>query len=888
MSLSSRQIREAFVTYFTDRKHICVPSAPLIPQNDPTLLFTNAGMVPFKRVFTGEEPRKAPCAVSVQKCVRAGGKHNDLENVGYTGRHHTFFEMLGNFSFGDYFKQDAIRFGWEFLTRELGLPRERLWVSVFREDDEAFAIWRDQEGVPESRIVRMGEKDNFWQMGDTGPCGPCTEIHIDQGPQVGCGQPTCKVGCDDDTCDRFLEVWNLVFMQYNRDSSGTLHPLPHPSIDTGMGLERLTAVVNGVVGNYGTDLFMPIIQAAAAEARVTYGSSRENDTALRVLADHCRAITFLLADGVLPSNEGRGYVLRRILRRAARYGRTIGLEGDFLARLTGVVVDQMGDAYPELVRSRDTIAAITRSEEERFSHTLDSGLERLTDALDAAQAKDLKDLPGEELFNLYDTYGFPADLASDIARERGMGVDMPGFQAAMNAQKERARASWKGADEARTASVYGEVAARAGATPFVGYTTTRHATRIAALIRDGAAAEQAAQGDAVEVILAETPFYAESGGQAGDAGTLSVETAAGVTMVEIDSTRRVAGKVVVHSGKVARGQVHVGDAVDAQVDAAMRRNTARNHTATHLLHAVLRDLLGEHVKQAGSLVEPGRLRFDFTHFQPLSPRDLERVEQTVNHHIRADSRVQTEIKDLEGAIASGAMALFGEKYDSEVRVVKIADVSTELCGGTHCGGVGEIGLFKIVSEGSVGAGVRRIEAVTGSHALAHVRAQEARLLACAQLFKATPDTLQERIEQLLGQLKEKDRQVAHLQQKLTEGGGDNEQRREVAGATLLARRDDGLNAGALRTLSDRVRDQLGTGAALLSSVEGERVSLLCVVSRDLVDRLSAGDLLREVAVMVGGKGGGRPDMAQGGGTNPAALDDALTAFLDLATKRLGG
>jgi len=890
--LTSRDLRNAFLAFFEDREHLRVASAPLVPRDDPTLLFTNAGMVPFKRTFTGQEPRKAPRAVSVQKCVRAGGKHNDLENVGHTGRHHTFFEMLGNFSFGDYFKEEAIRLAWEFLTVTCGLSKDRLWVSVYTDDDEAYRIWRDQEGVPEARIVRLGEKDNFWQMGDTGPCGPCTEIHIDQGPEVGCGRPTCAVGCDDDACDRYLEVWNLVFMQYDRDLGGKLTPLPKPSIDTGMGLERLAAVCKGVTNNYDTDLFLPIIHAAADLSRVDYGEGPEGDTALRVLADHTRAIAFLIADGVLPSNDGRGYVLRRILRRAARYGRTIGMkggmDGPFLAPLTQVVVEHMGDAYPELVRARETIARITTGEEERFGHTLDAGLARLEEMLDGAKAKGLAELPGEDAFHLYDTYGFPLDLAGDVAKERGLAVDIAGFEAAMTAQRERARASWKGAKKAEGKTRYAGIAERAGRVPFTGYDRGREETEVVGLLKGDGEVQEAGAGDEVEVVLAATPFYAESGGQVGDAGELIAADDSAPAAVAVTDTQSPVEGLIVHKGTVTSGTLKVGERVTAAVDLGRRKATARNHTATHLLHAVLREVLGEHVKQAGSLVAPDRLRFDFTHFAPLTPRDLELIEERVNETIRDDFRVATELKDLDAAIASGAMALFGEKYADEVRVVRIADVSTELCGGTHCTGVGEIGLFKIVSEGSVGAGVRRIEAVTGAGALAHVRTREAQLAATAQTLKATPEAAAERAAQVLATLREKEREIERLRLKLTEGaGGGAEDVREVAGLKILTRRDDGLDAGALRGLSDRVRDRLGSGAALLASVADGRVLLITLVSKDATDRLHAGELMREAATKVGGKGGGRPDMAQGGGPDAGALDAAVAAFRAQVEARLG-
>jgi alanyl-tRNA synthetase len=888
-NLTSRDLRNAFLDFFEGRDHLRVASAPLVPRDDPTLLFTNAGMVPFKRIFTGQEPPKAPRAASVQKCVRAGGKHNDLENVGHTGRHHTFFEMLGNFSFGDYFKEEAIRLAWEFLTVTCGLPKDRLWVSVYTDDDEAYRIWRDQEGVPEARIVRLGEKDNFWQMGDTGPCGPCTEIHIDQGPEVGCGRPTCAVGCDDESCDRYLEIWNLVFMQYDRDSDGKLTPLPKPSIDTGMGLERLTAVCQGVTNNYDTDLFLPVIHAAADLSRVDYGEGAEGDTALRVLADHTRSIAFLIADGVLPSNEGRGYVLRRILRRAARYGRMIGMEGTFLAPLTQVVVEHMGDAYPELVRARETIARITTGEEERFGHTLDAGLTRLEEMLEGARAKGLDALPGEDAFHLYDTYGFPLDLAGDVARERGLGVDIAGFEGAMAAQRERARASWKGARKAEGKTRYAGIAERAGAVRFTGYDHVRGETEVVGLLKGDNEVQEAGAGDEVEVVLAKSPFYAESGGQVGDTGELVAAEGGGGAAVAVTDTQSPVEGLIVHKGTVTSGTLRVGERVTAAVDAARRKATARNHTATHLLHAVLREVLGEHVKQAGSLVAPDRLRFDFTHFAPLTPRDLELIEERVNETIRDDFRVATELKGLDAAIASGAMALFGEKYADEVRVVRIADVSTELCGGTHCTGVGEIGLFKIVSEGSVGAGVRRIEAVTGAGALNYVREREAQLAATARTLKATPEAAAERAAQVLATLREKEREIERLRVKLTEGsgGGGTEEVREMAGLNILTRRDDGLDAGALRALSDRVRDRLGSGAALLASVADGRVLLIALVSKDATDRLNAGELMREAAAAVGGKGGGRPDMAQGGGPDTGAVDAAVAAFRTRVEARLG-
>ena len=888
MSMTSQEIRNAFVAFFEAHDHLHIGSAPLVPQDDPTLLFTNAGMVPFKQVFIGQEPPRAPSAVSIQKCVRAGGKHNDLENVGYTGRHHTFFEMLGNFSFGGYFKKEAIRHAWEFLTVTIGLPKERLWVSVYEDDDEAYDLWRDQEQVPEDRILRLGEKDNFWRMGDTGPCGPCTEIHIDQGADIGCGREACQVGCDDDTCDRYLEIWNLVFMQYERDKAGNLTPLPRPCIDTGMGLERLTAICAGVTNNYDTDLFLPIIHRAAELAGIRYGDSADSDTALKVMADHARSLTFLLADGVLPSNEGRGYVLRRILRRAARYGRSIGLKQPFLGSLIEVVVSQMGEAYPELLRAKATLTRIAQGEEERFSHTLDQGLERLNGLLDQVASDGGTTLGGADLFNLYDTYGFPADLAEDIARERDMSVDMAGFSAAMDAQKERARASWKGADGAQANPAYRALAERVGTVDFTGYQAVTGETTVAGLLAGEAEIEAARSGDPVEIVLAATPFYAESGGQIGDAGQLVAQRTDNemTALVDITDTQRPVAGLIVHKGVVTRGTLKTGDTVLAQVDATRRADITRNHTGTHLLHAILREVLGDHVKQAGSLVEAERLRFDFSHFAPLSERDIELIENRVNEEIRAAVPVQTDEQELEDAIAGGVTALFGEKYEDKVRVVSIGQVSAELCGGVHCHSVGEIGLFKITSEGSVAAGVRRIEAVTGRFALDYIRQRDALLVKSANTLRATPEALAEKAEALLATVRERDKRIEALQRQLTEGGSGNETTEQVAGITVITRRDDGLDVPALRELADRVRNQLGSGTALLASEAEGRVQLLCVVTSDLTDRLKAGNLMKVIAPKVGGKGGGRPDMAQGGGDDVTALGDTLTGFAQLVAEQL--
>lgn len=870
------ELRQGFIRYFGSHGHHAVPSSPLIPQADPTILFTNAGMNQFKRVFLGEEARTYRRAVSVQKCMRAGGKHNDLENVGYTGRHHTFFEMLGNFSFGDYFKEDAIHFGWDFLTHVVGLPKDRLWVTVFRDDDEAYRLW-GKIGLPAARILRCGEKDNFWQMADTGPCGPCSEIHYDQGPAVpGDAVPNGEG-------DRVLEIWNLVFMQYDRDASGTLKPLPKPSIDTGMGLERLAAVAQGVHSNYDSDLFRPLLSAIGASAGRRYGEQAIHDRSMRVIADHLRATAFLLADGVVPSNEGRGYVLRRILRRAARHGRLLGATQPFLYELTGTVVTQMGRAYPELRGAAETIAQATQGEEERFIATLDQGLPILNDLVDKARASGRSLLAGEQVFKLYDTYGFPLDLIAEACKEQQMQLDEAGFQRALEEQRERARKT-AGFDAVAAKPIVMEVAGRVGPTTFVGYDGLRATAVIQAILKGDRLVKEAVEGDEVELVLDVTPFYAEGGGQAGDQGSLAGPDG----RITIQDTTRPAPTVVVHKGKVSAGQIREGERVEASVNPVSRQDAARNHTATHLVHAALRELLGPHVRQYGSLVAPNRLRFDFAHFKPLSSRDIDDIEALVNEHVRRNEPVQTQVMGVQDAVASGAMAFFGDKYGEQVRVVSVETFSKELCGGTHCRRTGEIGLFRIVTETGVAAGVRRIEALTGSGAMAQLKRLEAEVRELTDLLKVGPSELAAKTRKLMGQLKDKERELEQVKLKLASGSGSDAQVRTVQGIAVHAQRADGMEGGELRTLADRLRDKLGSGVIALGSVKDDKVSLLVAVTKDLTQRVRAGDLIREMAAEVGGTGGGRPEMAQAGGKNPAGLAAALEkvfAAVEQAVKR---
>ena len=874
MSQNVNDLRRGFMQYFEQQGHRAVPSAPLIPQADPTLLFTNAGMNQFKRVFLGEETRAYNRAVTVQKCLRAGGKHNDLENVGYTRRHHTFFEMLGNFSFGDYFKDEAIRFGWEFLTSVVGLTKERMWITIYREDDEADRLWR-KIGVSPSRIVRCGEKDNFWQMADTGPCGPCSELHFDQGPSVpGDATPNGEG-------DRVIEIWNLVFMQFNRDSTGALNPLPKPSIDTGMGLERLTAVAQGKLSNYDSDLFAPLLAAIGTRAGAQYGAKEQADRSMRVIADHLRAITFLMADGVLPSNEGRGYVLRRILRRAARHGRLLGITEPFLHGLTATVVEQMGGAYHELHTAAGTVEEATRGEEERFIATLDQGLPILTDMLTKVRAAGLTTLSGMDIFKLYDTYGFPMDLIAEACREQDIRLDETGFAAAIEEQRTRARKT--GGFETETARpALRELAARVGNTAFVGYDHLNSEGVVQALLKGDRLVKDAREGDEIEVVLDVTPFYAEGGGQAGDQGILTGTDGS----VEIRETTRPVPTLIVHKGVIRSGSIREGERLQLSVNRRTRHDAARNHTATHLVHAALRDLLGPHVKQYGSLVAPNRLRFDFAHFRALASRDIDEIESIVNEQVRYDQTVQTDVMGVQEAVAAGALAFFGDKYGDQVRVVHIDTFSKELCGGTHCRRTGEIGLFRIVSESGVAAGVRRIECLTGTGASDSVKRLEADVRELSELLKVAPAEVVSRARKLTEQLKEKERELAEVKLKLASTSSGDAQTREINGVQVHAQRADGLDVNGLRALADQLRDKLRSGVVALGTANEEKVSLLVVVTKDLVGRLKAGELIKEMATDVGGTGGGRPEMAQAGGKNPEGLGTALEKVFGLVQKAL--
>ena len=877
--MKASELRKLFLDYFAKRGHKVVPSSSLVPKNDPTLLFTNAGMVQFKGVFLGEDPRDYKRAVTSQKCVRAGGKHNDLENVGHTARHHTFFEMLGNFSFGDYFKKEAIEFAWEFLTKEVKLPKDKLWATVYKDDDEAFELWRTVVGLPAERIVRLGEKDNFWSMGDTGPCGPCSEIIIDQGPEMSCGKPGCAVGCD---CDRYLEIWNLVFMQYNRDETGKLTPLPKPSIDTGMGLERLSAVCQNVRSNFETDLFQPIIKQIAALAGVPYHKDAQTDISYQVCADHLRAMTFLINDGVLPSNEGRGYVLRRILRRASRYGKLIGINKPFLYKLTGAVVDEMKGAYPDLPDSREHVAKVVLLEEERFAITLDSGLALLNETVAKLKAANKIMIPGEVLFKLYDTFGFPLDLVTDMARDMHFELDEEGYRRSMQEQREKARAAWAGSGEEKVKPVYKEVLAGIKKPVFTGYDTLEGTASIVAIIKGDKKVSEAREGDAVEIVLDQTPFYAASGGQVGDKGELLGE--ASKFLVE-DTVKPVEG-LIVHKGTVRKGFFTSGDAVLAKVEAEDRADIARHHTVTHILHATLRSVLGEHVKQAGSLVAPDRFRFDFTHYTGLTEREKERVEELVTERILENHPVETKVMDIDQAIAAGAMALFDEKYGDKVRVVSVKDVSMELCGGTHTSASGDIGSFKLLSETGIAAGVRRIEGLAGRRAYREVRNEEKNLQEIARMLKASDPDIVGRVEKLMNQLRDTEKELDRLKHKMqsSQAGDIIGEAKDIKGVRVLARRVENMDQKDLRDFGDKLRDKLGSGILALGSAKDDRVSLIVMVSKDLVPRFHAGNLVKELAPILGGTGGGKPDMAQAGGKDPGKLDEAINALYGVVEK----
>jgi len=872
VSLSAREIRSMFLRFFEERGHRCVPSASLIPDSDPTLLFTNAGMVPFKNVFVGSESRDFARATSSQKCMRVSGKHNDLENVGRTPRHHTFFEMLGNFSFGDYFKREAIEYAWELVTQVYGIDPARLVATVFREDDDAFDIWREGIGLPAEKVMRLDEDENFWSMGETGPCGPCSEIHVDFGVNPACKADVCDPSCD---CGRWLEIWNLVFMQYDRDAAGATTPLPKPSIDTGAGLERLAAVLQGAPSNYDTDLFRGILERAQEISGVRRGTDPEKDVSLNVVADHARAVTFLIGDGVLPGNEGRGYVLRRILRRAARHGVLLGIEEPFLHDVADAVIAEMSVAYPELAERRDYITDRVRREEARFLETLSKGLIRLDEHIAKLAQKGQDVLTGEEVFRLYDTYGFPVDLTADILRGHGMSLDQEGFDAAMTVQRERARAAWKGSGDAKVEEIYARMANDL-ATSFLGYDRERVDSVVRALLVDGASREVATAGDVVEVIVDETPFYAESGGQVGDRG--EIRTAAG--RVDVEDTQRPSGDLVVHRGRIVEGEIRVGDPAELSIDAAARAGTVRNHSGTHLLHAALRQVVGTQAMQKGSLVGPDRLRFDFTHDSPLTRDEIDRIEDLVNEWIEANFTGSTREMPYADAIEAGAVAIFEEKYGDRVRVVSFGDASTELCGGTHAKATGQIGLLKIVSEGGIASGVRRIEALTGAGALRHIREEEETLRRAAALLKAAPAELPDRIAKLVEDRRAAEREIEGLRAR-ERGAASSDlsaAAKEIAGVRVLAARAEGAQGKELRNMIDDLRGKLGSGVVLLAAEADGRVSLALGVTPDLTDRFRAGDLIREIVSLVGGKGGGRPDFAQGGGDDPTKIDAAFERF----------
>jgi alanyl-tRNA synthetase len=866
-TMTSNELRQAFLDYFRDNGHEVVASSPLVPGNDPTLLFTNAGMVQFKDVFLGAEKRKYVRAVSSQRCVRAGGKHNDLENVGYTARHHTFFEMLGNFSFGDYFKREAIQYAWEFLTETLGLPAERLWVTVFREDDEAADVWLEEIKVDPARFSRMGEKDNFWAMGDTGPCGPCSEIFWDHGPDVEGGPP----GSPDEEGDRYVEIWNLVFMQFNRSADGEMTPLPKPSVDTGMGLERMAAVMQGVHSNYQIDIFADLVESAAK----VLGVKNDGSSSLNVIADHIRASAFLIVDGVLPGNEGRGYVLRRIIRRAIRHGKKLGTHERFFHKLVGALVREMGEAYPELAKAQAHVEKVLRKEEQRFAETLDQGMEILEQSI---ASLDGKLIPGDVVFKLYDTYGFPVDLTADIARERGLVVDQDGFEQSMAVQRKKAKAASK------FGVSMGEGIETDAETAFLGYEGTEATSEIVALFADGQPVEKLSVGEDGAVILSSTPFYAESGGQIGDAGILK----AGDHSFTVVDTQK-SGNASVHYGSVQAGEVAVGDQVEAHVDAERRQAIRLNHSATHLMHAALRKVLGEHVQQKGSLVAPDRLRFDFSHYEPVSKEQLAEIEAIVNDEIRRNAPALIQHMSYDAALEYGAMALFGEKYGDEVRVLNFGDFSIELCGGTHVDRTGDIGVFKITHETGIASGVRRIEAVTGEGALDWIEAHENALDQIAGLLKSQPDQAASKVEQLLKRNKELEKELAAAKQALVTGsaGDRSDDVKEIDGIKVLATRIDGADAKTLRDAVDRFKDKLENAVVVIGSVDDGVVRLAAGVTKNNTDRIKAGELIKPVAEQVGGKGGGRPDFAQAGGNNPGALDAALDSVSDWVAQQLG-
>ncbi len=874
--MKSNEIRQRFLDFFSEKGHKVLPGSPIMPRNDPTLLFTNAGMVQFKSVFLGDEKRSCKRAVTVQKCLRAGGKHNDLENVGRTSRHHTFFEMLGNFSFGDYFKKDAIKWAWDFLTERVKLPKDKLYITIYEKDDEADKLWRKETDVKPDMIFRLGAKDNFWQMGETGPCGPCSEILIDQGPEMGCDRPDCKVGCD---CDRYLEIWNLVFMQYSKDSSGKLTPLPKPSIDTGMGLERLTAVLQGKTNNFDSDLFSPIIKKIENISGKKYSAGPSSDVSIRVIADHLRSIAFSIAEGLMPSNEGRGYVLRRIIRRAARHGYMLGIEEPFLYKILDSVSKVMSEAYPELVENTERDMKVLRFEEERFAHTLTSGMAILDKLINTLKKNGKDTIPGGELFKLYDTYGFPLDLAQDIAEDNGLKIDEPGFSKEMELQKTKARASWVNQEQAAS-GIYRDMLRQSGTTEFTGYDSSEGDSIVAAIIKDGNAVQEAKEGDTIEVILKSSPFYGESGGQVGDTGTLR----AGGLKINVSDTKKF-NDIIIHSGTVKKGTIKTQMTVTAGIDEPRRKSIMRNHTVTHLLHAALKSVLGDHIKQAGSLVAHERLRFDFNHFYAVDSRELQEIEDIVNENIMKNLPVNTTLTTLDDAISKGTVALFGEKYGEKVRVVSAGDFTSELCGGTHCSATGQIGIFKIVSEGSVAAGIRRIEAVTGFHALELIRAEENELKKAADLLKVSELNVSDKLKKIINENRAREKELGKARGKAASQNLDSiiKNTMEVNGIQVLSCKIDGLDMKTLRDLADKIRDKIGSGVIVLGSSLDSQASYVAVVTKDLTGRLNAGEILKAVT---GGKGGGRPDMAQGGTKDVKGIDKAVSSAVDIVKDKL--
>ncbi|MHB8918473.1 MAG: alanine--tRNA ligase [Desulfocucumaceae bacterium] len=878
--MTGSQIRESFLKFFKDRGHQILPSASLIPGNDPSLLWTAAGMVPFKPYFTGAAKPPTGRVTTCQKCLRTP----DIDSVGKTARHHTFFEMLGNFSFGDYFKKEAIPWAWEFITRHLGLPADKLWITIYLDDDEAFDIWHGDVGVSRDRIVRLGKDTNFWEIG-VGPCGPCSEIYVDLGESRGCGQAECTVGCE---CDRFLEVWNLVFIQYFRDEKGEYAPLEKKGIDTGMGLERAAAVIQGVPTNFDTDIFREIMDFTAGQAGVEYGRHRDNDLALKVIADHCRAVTFAVSDGALPSNEGRGYVIRRLLRRAVRYGRTLGIDKPFLYKVAGAVIRQMGDAYPDLRANRDHVISVIRTEEERFGETLAQGTEMLNRMIGESKSSGRIEISGQDAFKLYDTYGFPLELTVEMAGEQGLSVDQDGFAAAMNEQRHRARSARQETEYISEKDVlYRSVRDQHGETRFTGYNELETRSRVLFLAREGAGVESAAAGEEVEVVLDVTPCYAEGGGQVGDYARI-ISTSTGLEVDVYEVSKPVEG-VHVHRGKVVSGIISRGDTVTVRVDRERRMAVARNHSATHLLHKSLKEVLGGHVNQSGSLVEPDRLRFDFTHYTGVSREDLRRIEELVNREVLANLEVKAREMPVDEAKALGAAALFGEKYGDIVRVVTMGDFSMELCGGTHINSTAEVGIFKLLGESSVGAGLRRVEAVTGESVLKYVNAREDQLLEIAHIAKAMPHEVVQRVEGMAREIKELESEAEGLRAKLARYEVQSllEKARDLKGARFLSARVSSPDMDSLRGMTDLIRDHLGSSVVVLGSVAGERVNLVVAITPDLVQRgLHAGKLVKEIAGVVGGGGGGKAEMAQAGGKDPSRLQEALDGAYKAATLQI--